>query len=325
MLVLNPMPALSLLSNQHILSSSSFSPQILNLILNTALSMERAFLHKEIPPLLQGFILATLFFEPSTRTRLSFESAMMRLGGQVVSVSDHLSTSLCKGESLSDTAKIVSQYADLLIVRHPKAFSVHEMSKFSDVPVINAGDGTNEHPTQALLDLYTIFRQEQLKPGMTIGFLGDLYHGRTVHSLVALLKHYDMRMVFIADPDIAMPKELIASLNPAQVIQTEEMAAVLPELDVLYVTRIQEERFENKALYAKLVSSYQVTMELLHQSKESLSIMHPLPRVMELDPLIDQSKKAVYFKQAQNGLFVRMALLALVANKISPDFLEKWS
>jgi aspartate carbamoyltransferase len=321
------MPAIDLLFNQHILSSQSFNPSSIELILETALCMENAVKDKNVPPLLNQFIFATLFFEPSTRTRLSFETAILRLGAQVVSVEHGLSTSTSKGESLEDMAKIVSQYVDMMIVRHPKEFSVQNMSKSSLVPVINAGDGSNEHPTQALLDIYTIFREGKLKPGMTLGFLGDLRYGRTVHSLVHLLKHYAVNLVFISPKPISMPDHIIESLDKIGVSfkQTDCIETIIKTLDVLYVTRIQEERFEDKALYQKISNNYKLSLDLVRKSKDSLSILHPLPRVSEMDELIDQSPKAVYFKQAQNGLFVRMALLSLISGKITHEFLKKWS
>ena len=306
------------LTGQHILSTKDFNEESLAIILETTAKMEEGIKQKNPPKLLKDHILATLFFEPSTRTRLSFESAMVRLGGQVISVEQGTSSSIVKGETLTDTGQVVSNYADALVIRHPDRGSAEKLSYKSSVPVINAGDGPNEHPTQALLDLYTIFSETGTLNGLNIGFLGDLKFGRTVHSLLNLLCHYNITFTLISHPDISLPTETIQDLKQKKKnIQIEDnLENAIQNIDVLYVTRIQEERFKSKEEYLRVKDHYLLTQTIVNKSKPKLAILHPLPRINEIAPEVDLDPKARYFKQAENGLYLRMALLALVLGKI---------
>ncbi|RAP34278.1 aspartate carbamoyltransferase [Candidatus Marinamargulisbacteria bacterium SCGC AG-439-L15] len=260
---------------------------------------------------LKGKILATLFFEPSTRTRLSFESAMLRLGGAITSM-EGIHSSVKKGESLIDMGRILSGYADIVAMRHPTPHAVTEFATKASVPVINAGDGANEHPTQALLDLYTIQREKGTLEGLKIGFLGDLKYGRTVHSLVALLEGYKNELHFISDPSLQIPDDKRQAITASGVscVDHEHVSECIGELDVLYATRLQEERFEDRALYERLSETYRITPETIASAKEELCLLHPLPKINEIDPAVDKDPRAKYFDQAQNGLYVRMAILA---------------
>lgn len=314
---------LSSLSHRHIISTKHFTKTELELIVRVSAKMEALMLSGNVPALCQGNILATLFFEPSTRTRLSFESAMLRLGGNVISVEQGCSTSSEKGESLEDTGKIVSQYADVIVMRHPSPGSVETLSGKSDVPVINAGDGPNEHPSQALLDLYTIYSEKGGIESLKIGFLGDLKFGRTVHSLVKLLSNFNVEFVFISHPSIALPDAILTLLKDknCMVTITDNLAEAIKELDVLYATRIQEERFESKSEYNDVKDQYLLTQQILDTSQSDLCLLHPLPRVNEISPEVDDDPKARYFKQAQNGVYLRMAILAIALGKIKSSFL----
>ncbi len=305
------------LEGRDIISAETFTREDLELVLSVSSKMEALMKTKDVPPLLKNYILATLFFESSTRTRLSFEAAMLRLGGQVISVEQALSTSLKKGESLHDTAKVVGSFADVIAVRHPEPYSAQTMADASDAIVLNAGDGPNEHPTQALLDLYTIFSEKGRISGLKIGFIGDLRYGRTVHSLIKILRHYPIDCYLISPPEITIPDyytQLLEAQN-CKVIQTPDLSSSIGELDVLYATRIQEERFKERALYEKIKDKYQLNNAVLMQSKKDLTLLHPLPRVSEMDTELDLDPKARYFKQATNGIYVRMALLSLVLGK----------
>ncbi len=308
------------LQNHHITSSQSFTKHDLEYILSITSKMESGIHSKTNSKLLDGYILATLFFEPSTRTRLSFEAAMMRLGGNVITVEQAMACSSAKGESLEDTGHVVSQYADVIVTRHPESGSADRIASKSIVPVINAGDGPNEHPTQALLDLYTIFSEKKKLDNLKIGFLGDLKFGRTVHSLVHLLRFYSINFTFISHPTIAIPQHISNILKEygCQVTETEDLESAIKDLDVLYVTRIQKERFSKDDNYDDLKDKYQLTQSLLNTSKADLTVLHPLPRVNEISPAIDDDPKARYFKQAENGVYMRMALLAAVLGK-SPN------
>lgn len=305
------------LENRDILSASDFEKEDLELILRLSSEMEKRVKERNVPQLLSSYILASLFFESSTRTRLSFETAMLRLGGQVITVEQGASSSIKKGESLHDTAKVVGSYVDVIAVRHPEPYSASIMADASDAVVINAGDGPHEHPTQALLDLYTIFTEKQKIDGLKIGFLGDLRYGRTVHSLIKVLKHYNIECYLISPKEVTIPTQYLEILqeNNCKAIQTEEIEEVLPELDVLYATRIQEERFKERSLYNRIKDNYHLNSSLLKKSKKDLTLLHPLPRVQELDTDLDIDPKARYFKQATNGVYVRMALLSLVLGK----------
>ena len=257
--------------------------------------------------------LATLFFEPSTRTRLSFEAAMYELGGQVLGFSEASSSSASKGESVADTIRVVGGYADIIAMRHPKEGAPLVASMVSEVPIINAGDGGHNHPTQTLTDLLTISREKGRLDNFTIGFCGDLKFGRTVHSLIAALSRYEnVKFALISPAELKLPsyikKEILQAKN-LEYIQTTDLEAVMPDLDVLYMTRVQRERFFNEEDYLRLKDSYILTPEKLQLAKDDMIILHPLPRVNEISTAVDSDPRACYFKQAKYGKFVRMALI----------------
>lgn len=258
-------------------------------------------------------LLATLFFEPSTRTRLSFESAMHRLGGSVVGFSEAGSSSSSKGESLSDTVQVVGCYADIIAMRHPKEGAPVVAARRAGVPIINAGDGAHNHPTQTLTDLLTIWRCKRTFHGLTIGLCGDLKFGRTVHSLVGAMARYTgIKFVFIAPEELRFPRYLIEDELESRGIEYKEvttMEEVMPELDVLYMTRVQRERFFNEADYIRLKDTYILTPDKLEPAKADMIVMHPLPRVNEISVAVDDDPRAMYFTQAKNGMFIRMALI----------------
>ena len=260
-----------------------------------------------------GLKLATLFFEPSTRTRLSFEAAMYELGGNVLGFSEAQSSSAAKGESVSDTIKTVSCYADIIAMRHPKEGAPLVASKKSTVPIINAGDGGHNHPTQTLTDLLTIHREKGRFNNITIGFCGDLKFGRTVHSLIEAMSRYEnVKVVLISPVELKLPsyiKHDVLRAHNIEYVQTTNLEEVMPSLDILYMTRVQRERFFNEDDYVRLKDSYILTPEKLLTAKEDLCIMHPLPRVNEISTAIDEDKRACYFKQVLNGKYIRMALI----------------
>ena len=260
-----------------------------------------------------GKILATLFFEPSTRTRLSFESAMLSLGGQVLGFSSAASSSASKGESVADTIRVVSAYCDIIAMRHPKEGAPLVATMHSLVPVINAGDGGHNHPTQTLTDLMTIHKEKGHVDNLTLGFCGDLKFGRTVHSLVADMSRYTgIRFVFVSPEELKLPryvKEQYIKEKNIPYTQSASLEEVMPELDVLYMTRVQKERFFNEEDYLRLKDSYILTPDKLANAKKDLCILHPLPRVNEISVAVDDDPRACYFKQAQNGRYIRMALI----------------
>lgn len=257
--------------------------------------------------------LATLFFEPSTRTRLSFEAAMMELGGNVLGFSEAASSSSAKGESVSDTVAVVSGYADIIAMRHPKEGAPLVASMRSDVPIINAGDGGHNHPTQTLTDLLTIKREKGTFENLTIGLCGDLKFGRTVHSLIAAMSRYKgVKFVLISPEELKLPsyvKEAYIKNKGIEYEQTTSLDDAIDKIDVLYMTRVQKERFFNEEDYLRLKDSYILTPEKLENAKESLTILHPLPRVNEISTAVDKDKRAAYFRQAKNGKYIRMALI----------------
>ena len=260
-----------------------------------------------------GKKLATLFFEPSTRTRLSFEAAMYELGGNVLGFSEAQSSSAAKGESVSDTARTVGCYADIIAMRHPKEGAPYVASLKAGVPVINAGDGGHNHPTQTLADLLTIYREKGRFTELTIGLCGDLKFGRTVHSLVAAMSRYEnIKFVFISPEELRIPEYVKSDILDARGVAYEEVRsldAAMPELDVLYMTRVQKERFFNEADYIRLKDTYILTPDKLRNAKEDLCILHPLPRVNEISVAVDDDPRACYFKQVLNGKYMRMALI----------------
>ena len=260
----------------------------------------------------QGKILATLFFEPSTRTRLSFESAMLSMGGSVLGFSSAESSSAAKGETLTDTIRTVSCYADIIAMRHPKEGAPMAGSLKSFVPIINAGDGGHNHPTQTLTDLMTIRREKGRLDNMVVGLCGDLKFGRTVHSLIGAMSRYEgVSFVLISPPELRVPAYITQSLKDRGIpfTEVESMEDVMPTLDILYMTRVQRERFFNEADYVRLKDSYILTPDKLRTAKSDMAIMHPLPRVNEISTKVDDDPRAVYFKQVRNGRFVRMALI----------------
>lgn len=261
----------------------------------------------------KGKKLATLFFEPSTRTRLSFEAAMHELGGAVIGFSEAQSSSAAKGESVSDTIRTVGCYADIIAMRHPKEGAPVAASKRSTVPIINAGDGGHNHPTQTLTDLLTISREKGRLNNMTIGLCGDLKFGRTVHSLITAMSRYEgIKFVLISPDELCIPeylKQEVLIKNNLEFVETKDLEAVMPELDILYMTRVQRERFFNEQDYLRLKDSYILTTQKLENAKPDLKILHPLPRVNEISVAVDDDPRAVYFKQVLNGKFIRMALI----------------
>ncbi len=268
---------------------------------------------KKYENICKGKKLATLFFEPSTRTRMSFEAAMYELGGNVISMTDAASSSASKGESVSDTAKVVSCYADIIAMRHPKEGAAYVAARAASIPVINAGDGGHCHPTQTLADLLTIYREKGRFNDLTVGLCGDLKFGRTVHSLINALSRYSgIKFVLISPEELKLPsyvkRDSIKNKN-IPYVQTTDLESVIPELDILYMTRVQRERFFNEEDYLRLKDSYILTPDKLENAKKDLTIMHPLPRVNEISVAIDNDPRACYFKQVLNGKYMRMALI----------------
>lgn len=268
---------------------------------------------KKYENICKGKKLATLFFEPSTRTRMSFEAAMYELGGNVISMTDAATSSASKGESVSDTAKVVSCYADIIAMRHPKEGAAYVAARAASIPVINAGDGGHCHPTQTLADLLTIYREKGRFNDLTVGLCGDLKFGRTVHSLINALSRYSgIKFVLISPEELKLPsyvkRDSIKNKN-IPYVQTTDLEGVMPELDILYMTRVQKERFFNEEDYLRLKDSYILTPDKLENAKKDLTIMHPLPRVNEISVAIDDDPRACYFKQVLNGKYMRMALI----------------
>lgn len=263
---------------------------------------------------LKGKILSTIFFEPSTRTRLSFEAAMSRLGGSVVGFSDPEITSLKKGETLADTIRMVESYSDVIVLRHPMEGAAKLAANFTEKPVINAGDGAGQHPTQTLLDLFTIWSEKKEIEGKNVVLLGDLKYGRTVHSLAYALAMFGANLTFVAPEVLQMPKEVVEHVERqgGSYTSTNALEDAIESADVLYVTRIQKERFPDPAEYEKVAGMYRVDNEILTNASKDMIVMHPLPRLTEISPEVDTTEHAIYFKQAFNGVPVRMALLALI-------------
>jgi len=300
-----------------ILSVKQFDREDLRYIFEVAHEMAGMVRRLGAFDLLKGKILANLFYEPSTRTSSSFTSAMERLGGSVIPINEVRYSSVSKGESLPDTVRSLECYADVIVLRHPEVGSAALAAKYARKPVINAGDGVGEHPTQALLDLFTI--QEELRQidGLTVTMVGDLKYGRTVHSLARLLSLYDVRLNYVSPEILRMPEDVRTEVAEAGIPQAEYRALeeVLGESDVIYVTRVQKERFEDPAQYEQVKGAYVITPETMQQAKEECIIMHPLPRVGEISIEVDEDPRAAYFRQMEYGLYTRMALLAMVLGK----------
>ncbi|NYT01083.1 MAG: aspartate carbamoyltransferase [Methanocellales archaeon] len=299
-------------AKRHIISMRDFSRVEIDSILQRAEKLE-TFASKGSSNLLDGKILAMLFYEPSTRTRLSFETAMKRLGGETINMVSTEVSSAAKGEMLADTIKVVGEYADVIVLRHPKEGSARMSAEISGVPIINAGDGAGHHPTQTLLDLYTIKRESHLH-NLNIALIGDLKYGRTVHSLAYALSLYDAKISMVSPEQLCIPIAIKEDLTKRgiNIYETTKLEDVIEEADVIYVTRIQRERFPDIGEYQKVAGSYRVSLESLKHCKEDVIIMHPLPRVDEIDVDVDSTKHAKYFKQAFYGVPVRMAVLSLV-------------
>ncbi|MEK6917291.1 MAG: aspartate carbamoyltransferase [Nanoarchaeota archaeon] len=264
--------------------------------------------------LLQGKKLATLFFEPSTRTRLSFESSMQGLGGSVIGFADANTSSTQKGESLKDTVKTVERYADVIAMRHSLEGAARLAAESVGIPVINGGDGANQHPTQTFLDMYTILKLKGKIDGLVIGFAGDMKFGRTVHSLAVALSHFNVKLYFISPESLKMPSQFLEEIKEkgTKYVETENITEAIPNLDILYATRIQKERFHDLAEYEKAKGFYRINKKLMESAKKDLKVMHPLPRVDEIDYDLDDTPYAVYFEQLANGIPVRQALLCRV-------------
>lgn len=269
--------------------------------------------------LLKGHVMASCFFEPSTRTRLSFETAMERLGGQVMGFADAGVTSAKKKESLYDSMKIIGQYADVIAMRHPLEGAARRAAEATDRPILNGGDGANQHPTQTLLDLFTILETQGTLENLHIAMVGDLKYGRTVHSLAQALKHFGTRLYFVAPESLKMPNYITKELETNGIVVTEHehIEDVINTVDILYMTRIQAERFADQMEYEKIKNVYVLTADMLQGVKPNLRIMHPLPRVNEIHTNVDTTPHAYYFEQAENGLYVRQALLGLVLGKLT--------
>lgn len=306
------------LKGKDILHVNDLSKDDVELILDTAARFEQEMEAGKLLNNMAGKVLTTMFYEPSTRTRMSFESAMMRLGGQVISVAEaKTSSSAAKGETLYDTGKMVESYADVGVIRHPVVGSARELADGSSVPVINGGDGAGQHPTQSLLDVYTIKKECGTLEGLTIALAGDLKNGRTVHSLAMLMSMFKPRYYFVAPTALKMPAEITDTLRTKgiDVMETDNLNEAAAASDVLYMTRIQKERFDDPAEYERLKGSYVLTRDIVKEARKGITIMHPLPRVNEIATSVDDYHGAAYFRQAANGVPVRMALLALVTGQ----------
>ncbi len=300
--------------NRDIISINDFSKEELLHVLRVVKQLEQ----KPKGNILRGKVLAALFFEPSTRTRLSFTSSMEQLGGEVIGFANADFSSTQKGESLWDTIKMTDRYADIIVIRHPLEGSARLSAEAASIPVINAGDGSNQHPTQTLLDMYTIQKTKGKLDNLHVGFVGDLKYGRTVHSLAIALSHFNPTFYFIAPDALQMPENYLDELYQKKIkyYKTTDLNRFSKELDVLYVTRIQKERFPDALEYEKFKDVYRIDEKFLQNVKKDLKIMHPLPRVSEIDKSVDTTPHAAYFEQAANGIPVRKALLALALGRI---------
>ena len=299
-----------------IISIQDFSREEIDYILDKSTKMEQV--ASKSSDLLEGKILATLFFEPSTRTRLSFEAAMLKLGGSTIGFAEIESASVKKGENLADTIRTVENYADVIALRHPLDGAAKLAAEYSKVPIINGGSGSEEHPTQALLDLHTIQKEKGKIDKLKIAMVGDLRYGRTVHSLAYALSMYDVELHLVSPDSLRMRREVLRSVqNKITVVETSSLEKTVPLVDVLYVTRIQRERFPDPAEYAKVRGVYKIDLKTLSSAKKDMIILHPLPRLDEISPEVDSTPQARYFQQVRSGIAVRMALLALVLGSVN--------
>ncbi|MGD6806908.1 MAG: aspartate carbamoyltransferase [Candidatus Bathyarchaeia archaeon] len=297
-----------------IVSIEDFSQKEINHILDVAKSMEP--LAKGGSDTLKGKILATLFFEPSTRTRLSFESAMLKLGGGNIGFAEPDISSTRKGENLADTIRTVENYADVIALRHSLEGAAKLAAEFAEVPIINAGTGAEEHPTQALIDLYTMRKDKGKIDGLKVALVGDLRYGRTVHSLAYALAMYNVELFLVSPETLRMRKDVLQSIKSKIPVTETSLEKIMSQIDALYVTRIQKERFPDAAEYAKVKGAYRVDLKAIEKAKKDLIILHPLPRVDEIAPEVDSTPQARYFQQVGNGVVVRMALLSLVLGAV---------
>ncbi len=297
---------------KHLISIDDLDKEDILFILKKAESFESIARGEINSKMLEGKILANLFFEPSTRTRMSFEVAMKRLGGDVINMTAQEASSIAKGETLADTIKVVSKYADVIVLRHPLEGAARFAAENSEVPIINGGDGAGQHPTQTLLDLYTIMKESSLD-GIKIALMGDLKYSRTVHSLIRALTLFNTKIYLISPDTLRLPEEFLEGLKNVEIAELDD---VINEIDVLYVTRIQKERFPDEEEYKKVAGSYKIDLELLKKAKENLIIMHPLPRIDEIDVSVDKTRHAKYFDQAFYGVSIRMAILSEVLNEV---------
>ena len=307
------------LKRNDILSVSQFGPEQLDHLFDLARQMRDIVESQGGTNLLNGRVLACLFYEPSTRTSSSFISAMERLGGSTIPITQGVQfSSVSKGETLPDTIRTLEQYSDVIVLRHPEIGSAKVAADYASIPVINAGDGPGEHPTQALLDLFTIREELGRIDGLKIAMVGDLRFGRTVHSLTKLLLHYDVSLRFVSPEILRLPLKIMNKVIDAKmnVRETHDVADVIANADVLYVTRVQKERFSDMAQYESVANHFQITPELMAQAKEKMIVMHPLPRVGEIHYAVDDDPRAAYFRQVRNGMYIRMALLAAVLGKV---------
>lgn len=298
------------MKNRSLVSISDYSKEEILSILDSAADFEANPNRKT----LDGKVIATLFFEPSTRTRLSFETAVNRLGGRIIGFSDSTTSSSVKGETLHDTIRMVSCYADAIVMRHTLEGAARYASEISPVPIINAGDGANQHPSQTLLDLYSIFKTQGTLENLNICLVGDLKYGRTVHSLIMAMSHFHPTFKFIAPEELKMPDEykVFCKSHNIPFSESTELTDNFNDADILYITRVQKERFLDLIEFEKVKNVYTLKNDMLNDTKPNLKILHPLPRVNEIDPDVDSNPKAYYFQQAQNGLFVREAIISKV-------------
>jgi aspartate carbamoyltransferase len=303
---------------QDIISVSQFTRESLDYIFGVAQEMRAIVRRAGSTDLLKGTVLACLFYEPSTRTSSSFIAAMSRLGGTVIPITQGVQfSSVSKGESLPDTIRTLEQYADVIVLRHPEAGTSEIAAKYARKPIINAGDGIGEHPTQSLLDLFTVKEELGQIDGLSIAMVGDLKYGRTVHSLTRLLCLYDVELSFVSPEILRLPLDIMNQVRACNlpVRETYDVADVIETVDVLYVTRVQKERFPDLSQYDEVKGHYEITPELMERAKEKMIVMHPLPRVGEIHYAIDDDPRAAYFRQMENGMYIRMALLAAVLGK----------
>jgi aspartate carbamoyltransferase catalytic subunit len=303
---------------RHLIEPSDLTNDEILELVDLGIEMEKN--PKEYADLCKGKILGSLFFEPSTRTKFSFDSAMLRLGGSLMGFTDANTTSAKKGESLGDTIKVMGSYTDIIVMRHPKEGAPKLASEYSSIPVINGGDGGHQHPTQTLTDLITITKYKKTIENHTIAFCGDLKFGRTVHSLIKTLARFNTKKFYLISPEeLRLPEfiiEKIKSKYDVEIVEITQLEDAMDKIDILYMTRIQKERFFNEEDYLKLKNSYILTNDKIKNAKEDMVIMHPLPRVNEISPEIDENKRAIYFDQARLGVYVRMALIAKLLGEI---------